>query len=128
MSRNPFSQRGHILKSIMLLAIAIMMLCVSGTPSDRSPLETSFTTVPATHSELLPAGTDYELIKAETAILPQRGLNRAPSFPGIALLLHFLYPCFLRSLRARFWEDSLLPRILEIRGMLPLPLAPPLNS
>ena len=124
MSRNPFSQRGHILKSIMLLAIAIMMLCVS----DRSPLETSFTTVPATHSELLPAGTDYELIKAETAILPQRGLNRAPSFPGIALLLLFLYPRFLRSLRARFWEDSLLPRILEIRGMLPLPLAPPLNS
>ena len=127
MCRNSFPKRGYILKRIMMLAIAIMMLCALGTPTDRPSFESSFTPVTA-YSELLPAGTDYELVKTETAVLPQRGLNRAPSFPALALLVLFLHPRFLRSIRTLFWEDSELPRVLEIRGMLPLPLAPPLNS
>ena len=127
MYRNSFPQRGHLLKSIMVLAIAITMLCALETPPERPSFDTSFTIV-AVHGELLPAETDYELVKTETAVLPQRGLNRVPSFPGLALLVLFLHPCFLRSIRTLFWEDNELPRILEIRGMLPLPLAPPLNS
>ena len=127
MYRNAFSQRGYILNSLMVLAIAITMLCALETPTERPSFDTSFTIV-AVHSELLPAEADYELVKTETAVLPQRGLNRVPSFPGLALLVLFLHPCFLRSIRTRFWEDSEGPRVLEIRGMLPLPLAPPLNS
>ena len=111
----------------MLLAIAIMLLCAWGLPTDRLWIAASFTR-DAAYGELFPAGPAHELVNAENAVLPQRGLHRIPAFPGLALLFLFLCPPCPRTVRALFRQDDTLPHPLEIRGLLPLPLAPPQTS
>ena len=67
------------------------------------------------------------VVRANKAFLPERGLNRETGFPLLTLLFLLLYPLCTRSLRTLSWADLLLPRLAEIRGMLPLPGAPPLH-
>ena len=80
-------------------------------------------------SEYLPLETEQAaaIIRTNKVLLPERGLNRETGFPLLALLFLLLYPLCTRSLRTLSWSDLLLPRLAEIRGMLPLPGAPPFH-
>ena len=50
--------------------------------------------------------------------------NKLPNMRLVVFLL-LLFPLCTKVLRTRFSESLLVPHLSDIRGMLPLPLAPP---
>ncbi|WP_308776449.1 hypothetical protein [uncultured Bilophila sp.] len=112
----------------MCILMLLMLFCVPDTPRANPSFDTSIT-INFAPSEFLPLETEQAsaIVRANKAFLPERGLNREVGFPTLALLFLLLYPLCTRSLRTLSWADLLLPRLAEIRGMLPLPGAPPLQ-
>ena len=114
-------------KSLLSILMLLMLFCVPEAPKANASFDTSVTTnlVP---SEFLPLETEQAsaVVRANKAFLPERGLNREMGFPSLALIFLLIYPLCTRSLRTLSWADLLLPRLAEIRGMIPLPGAPPL--
>ena len=117
MMLSTFAKNRLFIKSFLSILMLLMLFC---TPD----VTTSFVL-----SEYLPLETEQAtaVVRANKAFLPERGLNRETGFPLLTLLFLLLYPLCTRSLRTLSWADLLLPRLAEIRGMLPLPGAPPLH-
>lgn len=128
MTLSRFTKNRLFIKSFMGILMLLMLFCVPDTPRANPSFDTSIT-MNFAPSEFLPLETEQAsaIVRANKAFLPERGLNREVGFPTLALLFLLLYPLYTRSLRTLSWADLLLPRLAEIRGMLPLPGAPPLQ-
>ena len=123
MMLSTFAKNRLFIKSFLSILMLLMLFCTPDALKANASFDTSVTTsfVP---SEYLPLETEQA-----TAVVRanERGLNRETGFPLLTLLFLLLYPLCTRSLRTLSWADLLLPRLAEIRGMLPLPGAPPLH-
>ena len=123
MMLSTFAKNRLFIKSFLSILMLLMLFCTPDALKANASFDTSVTTsfVP---SEYLPLETEQAtaVVRANKAFLPERGLN-----PLLTLLFLLLYPLCTRSLRTLSWADLLLPRLAEIRGMLPLPGAPPLH-
>lgn len=128
MTLSRFTKNRLFIKSFMSILMLLMLFCVPDTPRANPSFDTSIT-INFAPNEFLPLETEQAsaIVRANKAFLPERGLNREVGFPTLALLFLLLYPLCTRSLRTLSWADLLLPRLAEIRGMLPLPGAPPLQ-
>ena len=128
MMLSTFAKNRLFIKSFLSILMLLMLFCTPDALKANASFDTSVTTsfVP---SEYLPLETEQATAvgRANKAFLPERGLNRETGFPLLTLLFLLLYPLCTRSLRTLSWADLLLPRLAEIRGMLPLPGAPPLH-
>ena len=128
MMLSTFAKNRLFIKSFLSILMLLMLFCTPDALKANASFDTSVTTsfVP---SEYLPLETEQAtaVVRANKAFLPERGLNRETGFPLLTLLFLLLYPLCTRSLRTLSWADLLLPRLAEIRGMLPLPGAPPLH-
>ena len=123
MMLSTFAKNRLFIKSFLSILMLLMLFCTPDALKANASFDTSVTTsfVP---SEYLPLETEQAtaVVRANKAFLPERGLNRETGFPLLTLLFLLLYPLWTLS-----WADLLLPRLAEIRGMLPLPGAPPLH-
>ena len=121
MMLSTFAKNRLFIKSFLSILMLLMLFCTPDALKANASFDTSVTTS-FVLSEYLPLETEQAtaVVRANKAFLPERGLNRETGF----LLL---YPLCTRSLRTLSWADLLLPRLAEIRGMLPLPGAPPLH-
>ena len=116
MMLSTFAKNRLFIKSFLSILMLLMLFCTPDALKANASFDTSVTTEQAT-----------AVVRANKAFLPERGLNRETGFPLLTLLFLLLYPLCTRSLRTLSWADLLLPRLAEIRGMLPLPGAPPLH-
>ena len=121
MMLSTFAKNRLFIKSFLSILMLLMLFCTPDALKANASFDTSVTTS-FVLSEYLPLETEQAtaVVRANKAFLPERGLNRETGFP-------LLYPLCTRSLRTLSWADLLLPRLAEIRGMLPLPGAPPLH-
>ena len=119
-----------LLRSVWCIALVLLFCCVQGAGRKAYVQET---TLDAQHVELIesftpaaPSHTRY-FIESGTAVLPDISSSRAKRLFHPILFLFFLalYPVCTRALRACPLREVLLPRLSDIRGLLPLPLAPP---
>ena len=119
-----------LLRSAWCIALVLLFCCVQGAGRKAYVQET---TLDAQHVELIesftpaaPSHTRY-FIESGTAVLPDISSSRAKRLFHPILFLFFLalYPVCTRVLRACPLREVLLPRLSDIRGLLPLPLAPP---
>ncbi len=104
MMLSTFAKNRLFIKSFLSILMLLMLFCTPDALKANASFDTSVT-------------TSFVL----------SGLNRETGFPLLTLLFLLLYPLCTRSLRTLSWADLLLPRLAEIRGMLPLPGAPPLH-
>ena len=123
MMLSTFAKNRLFIKSFLSILMLLMLFCTPDALKANASFDSSVT------SEYLPLETEQAtaVVRANKAFLPERGLNRETGFPLLTLLFLLLYPLCTRSLRTLSWADLLLPRLAEIRGMLPLPGAPPLH-
>ena len=124
----PFAKNRLFIKSLLSILMLLTLFCTPDVPRANASFDTLIT-MSLSPSEYLPPETEQApaIIRTNKILLPERGLNRETGFPLLALLFLLLYPLCTRSLRTLSWSDLLLPRLAEIRGMLPLPGAPPFH-
>lgn len=122
----PFAKNRLFIKSLLSILMLLTLFCTPDVPRANASFDTLIT-ISLSPSEYLPLETEQAaaIIRTNKVLLPERGLDRETGFPLLALLFLLLYPLCTRSLRTLSWSDLLLLRLAEIRGMLPLPGAPP---
>lgn len=80
----------------------------------------TFSFFPAHHQAAEQLIGEGKAVLSATEVAP----NRLPNVRLVILVL-LLFPLCTKVLRTRFSESLFVPHLSDIRGMLPLPLAPP---
>ena len=136
MMLSTFAKNRLFIKSFLSILMLLMLFCTPDALKANASFDTSVTTsfVP---SESLPLETEQATavgIPAQVVRIAGRSTHFGDEVDQINVqdpveekLDLLLYPLCTRSLRTLSWADLLLPRLAEIRGMLPLPGAPPLH-